>query len=394
MTSAQRFLALLVGLSAVAVALQLVSRRARLPYAVVLAAGGVVVGLLPGVPETRVGPDVILLAFVPGLVFEATLTLDLDNLRHLALPVSLLATAGVGLTVTAIGALAHAWLGFTWTDGMLLGAILAPTDPIAVVAVLRGIGAPPRLVALMEGESLFNDGTGVAVFAAVAAAVAGGSPSGGDVLLRLVTGTLGGAGIGLVAGALGVALLGAFHEARSEILVTLTVAYGGYLAADLADVSGIVAVVVAGVVIAAAGRRLRIHGRELLDVWGVVAFVLNAILFLLIGSALPIRRVFDVAGSVVAATAIMVAVRALPVYGLLTAVDPRARLLPWRWRHVAMLGGMRGALSVALALSLAGRAHVDPKVRTTAYGVVLLSLLLQGLLVRPATRLLTPDAAG
>jgi CPA1 family monovalent cation:H+ antiporter len=375
---AQRFLLLLVGLSATAVVLRAVSHRARVPYAVVLAAGGIVVGLIPGVPRQVVSPDLILLAFVPGLVFQASLTVDLSALRRVLAPVALLATAGVGITVLVLGMLAHQLLGLRLADAFLLGAVLAPTDPIAVVSVLRRQHAPARLAALLEGESLLNDGTGVAVFAALVVSIATGAPSAGDVLGRFAVETAGGAAVGLAVGALGVALLRAFTEPQVEILVTLMVAYGGYLAADLLGLSGIIAVVVVGIVVAGTGRRLQLHGEELTDFWAVLAFVLNAILFLLIGTALPAHRLLDAAGMAVGAFLLMVATRALPVYGLLMLADPRASRIPWRWRHLVFWAGLRGALAVALALSLTGNPRVDPRVPTVAYGVVVLSLLVQG----------------
>jgi monovalent cation:H+ antiporter, CPA1 family len=375
---AQRFLLLLVGLSATAVVLRAVSHRARVPYAVVLAAGGIVVGLIPGVPRQVVSPDLILLAFVPGLVFQASLTVDLSALRRVLAPVALLATAGVGITVLVLGVLAHQLLGLRLADAFLLGAVLAPTDPIAVVSVLRRQHAPARLAALLEGESLLNDGTGVAVFAALVVSIATGAPSAGDVLGRFAVETAGGAAVGLAVGALGVALLRAFTEPQVEILVTLMVAYGGYLAADLLGLSGIIAVVVVGIVVAGTGRRLQLHGEELTDFWAVLAFVLNAILFLLIGTALPAHRLLDAAGMAVGAFLLMVATRALPVYGLLMLADPRASRIPWRWRHLVFWAGLRGALAVALALSLTGNPRVDPRVPTVAYGVVVLSLLVQG----------------
>jgi CPA1 family monovalent cation:H+ antiporter len=375
---AQRFLLLLVGLSAAAVLLRAVSHRARVPYAVVLAAGGIAVGLIPGVPRQAVSPDLILLAFVPALVFQASLTVDLSALRRVLAPVALLATAGVAATVVVIGVLAHAFLGLPLADAMLLGAVLAPTDPIAIVSVLRRQHAPARLAALLEGESLLNDGTGVAVFAALAVSIGSGAPSAGDVLSRFAIETAGGAAIGLAVGALGVALLRAFTEPQVEILVTLMIAYGGYLAADLLGASGIIAVVVVGIAVAGTGRRLQLHSEELTDFWAVLAFVLNAIVFLLIGTALPAHRLLDAAGMTVGAFLLMVAARALPVYGLLLLADPRARRIPWRWRHLAFWAGLRGALSVALALSLTGNPRVDPRVPTLAYGVVVLSLLVQG----------------
>jgi CPA1 family monovalent cation:H+ antiporter len=394
----QRFLLLLILVGALATVLGLVSKRARLlPYPVVLAAAGVVVGLVPGGHLTHIGADVILLAFVPGLVFEAALTLDLPELRRRLLPVGLLATAGVALTVLLIGTLTHLILGLSWASGMLLGAILAATDPIAVVTLMRRMNAPAGLSAILEGESLFNDGTGVAVFTAVLATILSGAPSAGDAALRFLEITLGGTAIGLAVGFLGLLLLRFAGDAPLEILATLVIAYGSYLAADVLHASGIVAVVVAGIVVARYGSAIgRLHGPQLLGFWGLLAFVLNAILFILVGAALPAWRLVPVLGLVVVVFLIMLVTRAVPVYGLLTASAVRPPPIPWAWRHLTFWAGLRGALSVALALSVADLPGVDSRVSVIAYGVVLLSLLVQGGLVAPVTRVLgmgeTPGA--
>jgi CPA1 family monovalent cation:H+ antiporter len=390
MSAQQRFLLLLILVGAVATVLGLVSRRARmLPYPVVLAAAGIAVGLLPGGSFPSVGPDVILLAFVPGLVFEAALTLDLPELRQRLLPVGLLATAGVALTVLLIGTLAHLMLGFSWASGMLLGAILAATDPIAVVSLLRRMNAPKGLAAILEGESLFNDGTGVAVFTAVLATIVSGSPSVGDAALRFVEITAGGTVIGLAIGFLGLALLRFAEDAPLEILATLVIAYGSYLAADLIHASGIVAVVVAGIVVARYGAGLgRLHGPQLLGFWSLLAFVLNAMLFILVGAAVPAWRLLPVAGIVVVAFLIMLITRAVPVYSLLGLSALRPPPIPWAWRHLTFWAGLRGALSVALALSVAQVGGVDSRVSVVAFGVVLLSLLIQGALTAPLTHAL------
>jgi CPA1 family monovalent cation:H+ antiporter len=391
----QRFLLLLILVGALATVLGLVSRRARmLPYPVVLAGAGVVVGLLPGEQLPHVGAEMILLAFVPGLVFEAALTLDLPELRRRLLPVSLLATAGVALTVLLIGTLTHLALGFSWASGMLLGAILAATDPIAVVTLLRQLKAPSGLAAILEGESLFNDGTGVAVFSAVLATILAGHPSFGDATIRLVAITVGGVLIGVAVGFLGVALMRVAEDAPLEILATLVIAYGSYLAADLIHAAGIVAVVAAGVVIARYGSSTgKLYGTQLLGFWNLLAFVLNAILFILVGAALPASKLLPVAGLVVVAFVIMFITRAVPVYGLLGGVDWRTHAIPWRWRHFTFWGGLRGALSVALALSVADIAQVDSRVSVVAYGVVLLSLLIQGGLIAPVARTLRIETA-
>ncbi len=394
MTAEQRFLLLLILVGALATVLGLVSKRARLlPYPVVLAAAGVAVGLLPGGQFPRIGGNLMLLAFVPGLVFEAALTLDLAELRQRLLPVGLLATVGVASTVLLIGVLIHLVLGFGWASAFLLGAILAATDPIAVIALLRRLKAPPGLAAILEGESLFNDGTGVAVFSAVLATILSGAPSFGDGTIRFFAITLGGTAIGLAVGFVGLALLRFAEDAPLEILATLVIAYGSYLAADVVHASGIVAVVVAGIVVARYGARIgRLHGPQLLGFWNLLAFVFNAMLFILVGAALPATTLLPVIGLVLVGFVIMLVTRAVPVYALLSLAAFRGPPIPWRWRHVTWWAGLRGALSVALALSVAGLNGVDSRVSVVAYGVVLLSLLVQGALMAPITRALHIEA--
>jgi CPA1 family monovalent cation:H+ antiporter len=389
-SAAQGFLLFLILLGGVATVLRLVDRTTpTVPYPVLLAAGGIVVGLIPGLRLPPIGPELILLVFVPGLVFEAALTLDLPELWRRIVPVSLLASAGVCITVVAIGALAHYGLGFSWAAGFLLGAIVAATDPIAVVTLLRELKAPAGLTAILEGESLFNDGTGVAVFAAVLGTILSGHPSIADAGLRFVFVTVVGAVIGVAVGSLGVLLVRRVADAELEIMVTLLVAYGGYLGADVVHASGIVAVVSAGIVVARYARRSgRLHGTQLLGFWSLVAFVLNAILFLLVGAALPTQRLLAVSGLVIGAYLIMFVVRALPVYALLGVAGLRGGSIPWSWRHMTFWGGIRGALSVALALSVAGYSQVGPDVTVVAYGIVVLSLLIQGGLLLPVAGLL------
>jgi CPA1 family monovalent cation:H+ antiporter len=390
LSTAQSFLLFLIVMGGAATMLRLVSRNTpTIPYPVLLAVGGIAIGLIPGVRLPSVGPDLILLAFVPGLVFEASLALDLDELRRRLVPISLLATIGVFLTVGVIGALAHLGLGLDWASGALLGAIVATTDPIAVVNLLRQVGAPPGLKAILEGESLFNDGTGVAVFSAVLGTIAGGQPSVLDGTLRFIFVAGVGVAIGLGAGAASVLLLRLVSEAELEIMITLVAAYGSYLAADVVHASGVVSVVTAGIVVARYGSRTgRLKGTQLVGFWNLLAFVLNAILFLMVGIALPTTRLVSVAGLALGAYLIMFAARAVPVYALLGMSDVRGSSIPWSWRHMTFWGGMRGALSVALALSVSSYPGVSPQVSVIAYAMVVLSLIVQGGLLLPVASLL------
>ena len=390
MSTAQSFLFLLILLGAAATGLRLVSRRTpTVPYPVLLALGGILIGLVPGLRLPPIGPDLILLAFVPGLVFEASLSLDLEELWRRVVPITLLATFGVLFTVALIGALAHFALGLDWANGFLLGSIVAATDPIAVVNLLRQLGAPRGLEAILDGESLFNDGTGVAVFAAVLGTILTGHPSFVDAGTRFLYVTIAGIAIGVAAGAAAVAGLRRVQDAELEILITLVLAYGSYLAADVVHASGVVSVVSAGLVVARYGSRTgRLKGTQLHGFWSLLAFVLNAVLFLIVGIALPTHRLLDIAGLALGAYLIMFAARALPVYGLLGLTDPRGLSIPWRWRHMTVWGGLRGALSVALALSVAAYPGVNPNVSVIAYGMVVLSLIVQGGLLLPVADLL------
>ena len=355
------------------------------PYQVVLAVFGIVVGFTPGLPHVRLGSDLILALFVPALVFDAALNLDLTALQQVIRPVALLATVGVVISIGVIGALIHLVVGLAWPGALLLGAILSPTDPIAVVAVIRRSAAPIQLATILEGESLFNDGTGAAAFIAILAATSSGHFSVLDAGLHFLVLTGFGALIGSVVGLAGAAIVRRTSWAPLEVTLTIVVAYGSYAIAAALGVAGVMSVVAAGVAMASVGR----WGRDTERSWARLVLLLSVVLFTLIGVGLPAYNVLGAALPILLGFAILVLSRAIPVYLLGFGI-------PARWRQLMWWGGVRGAISVALALAATGQPGVDSSVPVIAYGIVVLSLVFQGSLIRPALGLLrlnvTPEA--
>jgi CPA1 family monovalent cation:H+ antiporter len=318
-----------------------------------------------------------LAVFIPALVFEGALNLNLTALRQVVWPVALLATAGVVITVGVIGLLIHLIVGLSWPGALLVGAILSPTDPIAVVALVRRSGAPVQLATLLEGESLFNDGTGAAAFVAVLAATASGHFSVYDASLSFVLLTVAGALIGAAIGLAGAAVVRRISWTPLELVLTVVVAYGTYAVAAAAGAAAVMAVAAAGVAMAAIGR----WGPGTARWWARLVLLLSVALFTLIGLGLPAAGVLGYAIPILLGFGILLASRAVPVFLLGFGI-------PNRWRQLLWWGGVRGAISVALALAAKGQPGVESSVPVIAYGIVVLSLIFQGSAIRPAVGLL------
>lgn len=387
-----------VGLLVAAAVVSLLVRRLPIPYVTALAIAGAVLGTVASQFRPHVTSSLILLIVLPGLLFESAFNLNWAHLRRDLVPVVLLATAGVAVTMAVIALLGHETLGLDIPLAILLGAAVAPTDPVAVVAVFRRLGVPRRLASLVEAESLLNDGTGVVAFGIALAAVTGGSLGIGDALLSFVRLAGGGIALGVAVGFVLSRLTRRIDDQQVELTYTAIGAYGTYVLGDALQVSGILAVVAAAIVLGNYGRS---HGmsertRAAVDVvWGYAAFILNSLIFLLIGLSEPIPDVLRHIGAVAAATAIVLVARAAAVYLLLIPTGPRGRrAIPWRWQHIVVWSGMRGAVAVALVLSLPSGSPGLDQVRTLVYGVVLLSIVVQGGTVSTLTGWLLPPHRG
>lgn len=366
----------------------LAARKIRLQYTIALVILGLVVGMIPWVPRVQLTPHLILFVFLPPLIFEASFNLGLPSLQRNAAIIALLAVPGVLITALVIGGLIHWSLGEAIGPALLFGALIAATDPVSVLAIFRDLGAPRRLSAVVEAESLLNDGTAIVLFSIVLAALTSGGVSVGEGVLRFIWVSLGGAALGVVIGFIAVTLLRHVDEQTIEVTATVVVAYGTYLLADSIGISGVIAVVAAGVIFGNL-RALAVSPITRITLewfWEFIAFLGNALIFLLIGMRVVGLDLVRKAPAAALVILIVLASRALVV------ALANASLLPWgkelTWRHTPLLwwGGVRGAVALALTLSLpldlAARSWIQP----IAFDVVIFSLIVQGLTVGPLTR--------
>lgn len=378
----------------VAALVGLAIRRVAIPYSVAL----VVVGLLLGVVlpefELEVTPDLVLLVLLPGLVFEASLRIDLDMLRRTVGSVTLLAVPGVIVVAAVVAVGLMVGTGLPLELGFIVGAMVAATDPAAVVSAFKRLGTPRALTAVTEGESLFNDGTGLTLFGLAVAAVMT-TVTAADVVETLLVTIVVSIVIGVVAGYLVSRVIGMVDDHLIELAFSVTAAYGTYLLADLFHESGVIATVIAGIVVGNYGRHRHISPRaaEALDVvWEFVAFLLTAFVFMIVGLAISLPQLaaalpwiaWGVIGALVG--------RAIVVYGLLGAAwhvrGPAGIPAVDRtgWLHVLNWSGLRGAVAVALALSLPADVPERVRLQEITFGIVLFTLLVQGVTIEPLIR--------
>jgi CPA1 family monovalent cation:H+ antiporter len=340
-------------------------------------------------------PQTLLNSVLSFLLFAGALQVDLGQLWARKLSVTALALVGTLLAVALFGG--SMWLVFpllgpavplVWC--IVLGAILAPTDPVSVVGMLRRIGLPGPLQAVFAGESLFNDGVGVVVFGvALGVAVGDGSMIGGtQIITRFVVEAIGGGLLGLALGWVAMQFMRAVDDALLELIISLALATGTFSLANAFGMSGPIAVVVAGLTLGAQPNVASIsqHGRqELMTFWSLVDEVLNAILFLLIG--------FEVVALSFHLSHFSAALIAIPLSVLVRAISVFLATLPIHLRGpnrggalvVLTWGGLRGGISVALALGLPPSA-VRPALLAICYSVVVFSIIVQGLTVERVAR--------
>lgn len=385
-------------LVAAAVVVAIVTRRSTLlPYSVALVVFGVAVAALRLPIRIEVGAELLLAVLLPGLVFEAAYRTDVGALWPNLPAVTVLAGPGVVITAAAVGVALHLGTGMELVLSFLVGTMLAATDPAAVIALFNQLRAPRRLLTLVEAESLFNDGTGIVIFV-IALEALRGQVGPGAAVVGLVVSVAVATAVGVAVGFAASRVMAGVHDHLIELMISLVAAYGSYLIAARLGQSGLIATVVCGLVFGSYGRRVgmsRASEAAIDTVWEFIGFLLTTLVFLLIGLAISIRQLLDAAPATLLVVAVLVAARAMVVYGALGLGSRLLHRLRWAkpmpvgWLHVVAWSGLRGAVSVALALSLPADLPQRDLVQGIVFGAVLLTLLLQGTAAR-----LVVEAAG
>lgn len=396
------------------------ARRLALPYtlALVLAGIGLSFAELAELQGIHLTPDLLLAIFLPALLFEAAYNIEFGRFVRDLEPILTLAVPGVLLSVVVTGTATWEFLRlvgmheFTWGEGLLLASMVSATDPISVLSLFRSMGVTRRLYLLVEGESLLNDGVAVAVFIIIAAVVGVNTGyavpthlhgAGRVIVYGIKTfGWMAGGGvvIGALAGVVASVLTRQVDDRLVEVALSLVLAYGSFILAEQAETSGVLAVVSAGTVLGSFGSRYGMSAATrvaIKEFWEFLAFFSNSFVFLLVGIELDIFDLADHAGIVLMIFMAVLLGRAVSVYGGLALYESGGRLIRrWRggqplraapiprpWWHVMWWGGLRGALSMVLVIGLPQDYPHRSLMLVLVFGVVSLSLFVQGLTMKP-----------
>jgi CPA1 family monovalent cation:H+ antiporter len=401
---------LVFGLLVAIVVLATLAARLRLPYAILLVLGGLLLSFLPGLPDVTIDPTLILFVFLPPLIYSSAWNTSWREFRATLRPILLLAVGLVLATTIVVAIVAHAFIGFPWAVAFVLGAVVSPTDAVAASATARSVGLPRRLMTLLEGESMVNDATGLVIYRFAVAAVVAGNFSLAQASLQFVLVSVGGLLVGLVVGWPLVWLHRHLDDAPIEIAITLLTPFAAYLLAEAIDVSGVLAVMATGLYLSRQSSRFFSSNTRLQAnaVWNVLVFLLNGLVFLLIGLQLriilgtlasrePLTLLIDallVCLTVVLVRVVCVVLAASPLHLVERYLGTRTRQPSWRNVLIVAWTGMRGGVSLAAALALplalvsGGPFPQRDLVIFLTFCVILATLVGQGLSLTPLIRLL------
>jgi CPA1 family monovalent cation:H+ antiporter len=389
---------LVVALMFTASLASLAARRMRFPYTILLVIIGLALGWASGAVEGlqilrkfRLTPEAVLFVFLPVLLFESAFNLDARRLLKNLAPIAMLAVPALLMSMAIVGGIVHWALGLPLGVALLFGALISATDPVAVVALFREIGAPKRLNLLVEGESLFNDGTALVVFSLILGIIEAGELTGASLLegvMNFFVVALGGIAIGIALGVVFSKLISRVYEDRFvEITLTTILAHSSFLLAEHLHVSGVMATVAAGLTMGSYGRLMVSPPvlQHLEAFWEYFAFICNSLIFLLVGLSIEVTDLLSNYKAILLAAVAVLAGRAIAVYSTLPVVERlfrRVEHVSMAFRTVMVWGGLRGALAIVMALSIPHGLPQRDFLMTLTLGIVLFSLLINGLTLR------------
>jgi len=393
---------LIAGLLVAVAGLSVLARYLAIPYPIVLVVGGALFGFIPGLPTVHLDPDVVLVVFLPPLLYATAISANFNDLRASIRPLTFSTIGLVLATMSSVAWAAHDLIpGMTWQVAFVLGAIVSPTDPLAAATIMRRLDAPRRMVSSIEGEGLFNDATALVAYRVGVAAVVAGSFSLAEASLRFFLGAAGGVAIGLAVGVIVAEIRKRIPDTETSITISLLTCYAAFVPADAIGASGVLATVTAGIYMGVMAARIlpariRLQGYI---VWNILDYVVNAVLFVLVG--LQLRAAVDnlsgysasaLTGYALAVTGVVVGTRLVWFFTmpyLIRMIDrrpaQRERRIGAAWRLVMAWSGMRGAVSLAVALALpfttdSGSAFPDRDlIIFLTFAVIFFTLVVQGL---------------
>jgi CPA1 family monovalent cation:H+ antiporter len=379
------FILLFVVAAAVAIAVQ----RARLPYTVALVLAGLALGAVHLFPAPELTKSLLFSVFLPGLIFEAAFHIDSREFREnwmtilsLAVPGVIASTALIAAILTPIVDALNLAPGFGWKHAVVFGALISATDPVAVVALFRNVGAPRRLTMLLDAESLLNDGTAIVFFTLSLSLVADAGTSASQLTAQFVSVVGVGAVIGAAIGAGTSLVMRQIDDPMIEITLTTIAAYGSFVTAETLNASGVIATVVAGMLCGNMGARTGMSPSTRVaseTFWQYVTFALNSVVFLLIGFEVQLSTLLSSWLPILVAYVVVTAGRGLVIVAGRALMGLTRERFPWRWSIVLTWGGLRGALPMVLVLSLPPSFAYRDLLVSMTFGVALLSILVHGL---------------
>ena len=382
---------LLLILSAAALVAILV-KRIRIPYTTALVLMGVAASFLPIGIDVHLSKELVLLIILPPLLFQGALHMDLENLRRDLVTIVTMAVPGLITATILVATMLYYFLSMPWLEGLLFGAMVAATDPISVLAIFRDVGAPTRLKVLMEGESLFNDGTSVVLFTGLLAVLSqDAEPSVMVIAGEFLRVCIGGMAVGLAFGICCYRLMKRLEDHLLEVTLTVVLVFGSFLVAEMLHLSGVIAVVVAGLIIGNYGKLFSMSKQTIATIdnfWEVIDFLINAVLFLLIGFEMKayVSNLSDYIVDGVIIVAVVLAARALTVYPVYYLTSKTTRSYPFGWAHIMVWGGLKGSIPIALVLGLPRDIQFRAEFLVFAAILVFFSLVIQSMTMKPLVK--------